>query len=135
MTNNMHHREIKIIFPVLLILFCMISINVYPQSEIQREVRVVKPYSPTLSDAEKINLLPDITDTTQVLPEFNYSIIPKLFEAPYEPEHIKAARMVGLPIEKLYKTLLTLGAGNYNTPLAEININQLRSRKSAIGFM
>lgn len=130
----MRLRIQNINYPAILILLFIININAYSQPEIQREVRVVKPYSPTLSDAEKINLLPDMSDTVQVSPDFRYNIIPKHFETPYELEHIKAARMVGLPIEKLYKTLLTLGAGNYNTPFAEMTVNQLRSRSSAMGL-
>lgn len=130
----MHLRIQNIKYTIFLVLLGIVSLNVYPQAEIQREVRVVKPYSPTLSDAEKINLLPDMSDTLNVRPDFSYKIIPKWFETQFQPENIKAARMVGLPIEKLYKTLLTLGAGNYNTPLAEVNINQLRSRNSAMGL-
>jgi len=113
---------------------CLLITPAYTQSEIQREVRVVKPYSPTLSDAEKINLLPEFRDTVQVRPDFSYTIVPKRFDTPYQLEQIKPARMVGLPIEKLYKSQLTLGMGNYMTPLAELSVNQLRSRKSAMGF-
>jgi hypothetical protein len=42
--------------------------------------------------------------------------------------------MVGMPIQKLYKTQLTLGAGNYMTPYMELNINQLRAKNSQLGF-
>ncbi len=45
-----------------------------------------------------------------------------------------AARMVKMPLNKLYKTQLTLGMGNYLTPLAEISLNQLRSRNGTFGI-
>jgi hypothetical protein len=41
--------------------------------------------------------------------------------------------MVKMPLERLYKSQLTLGFGNYLTPLAELNINQLRSRNGTFG--
>lgn len=130
---NMSYRILKTGWAVLFILTAVI-LQTNAQSEIQREVRVVKPYTPTLSDAEKINLLPDMKDTVKVKPDFNYSIRPKQFNTPYNVEQIKPARMVGLPLEKLYKSQLTIGFGNYLTPLAELSVNQLRSRKSASGL-
>jgi hypothetical protein len=42
--------------------------------------------------------------------------------------------MVKMPLERLYKSQLTLGFGNYLTPLAELNINQLRSRNGTFGL-
>jgi len=100
----------------------------------QSEVRVVKPYSPTLSGASKIQLLPDMEEEiTYDLPEFNYRVYPKRYESEYRVEPIKAARMIKPPLNKLYKSELTLGVGNYLTPLAELNINQLRSREGTLG--
>ena len=122
------------IFYSLVILFSLIFQVNYSQEEIQREVRVVKPYSPTLTDAEKINLLPDMSDTMRVRPDFNYSISPKHFSTGYQVEQIKPARMVGLPLEKLYKSQLSIGTGNYLTSFGELTINQLRSRSSALGL-
>ena len=38
----------------------------------QEEVKVVKPYNPTLSGAEKIQLLPDLKDTVNyTMPSFD----------------------------------------------------------------
>ncbi len=100
----------------------------------QEEVRVVKPYSPTLSGAEKIELLPSLDEDIEYdLPDFTYQLFPKRYESQFRVEPIKAARMVQMPLNKLYKSQLTLGMGNYLTPLAELSINQLRSRKGTFG--
>jgi len=100
----------------------------------QKEVRVVKPYTPTLSEAEKIQLLPNLEDEpTFTPPEFTYELYPKRYESQYSVTPIKAARMVKPPLKRLYKSELTLGFGNYLTPLAELNINQLRSRNGTFG--
>ena len=101
----------------------------------QKEVRVVKPYSPTLSGANKIQLLPSLDEEIEYeKPEFTYELFPKLYDSEYRVEPIKAARMVKMPLKKLYKSQVTLGIGNYLTPLAEINLNQLRSRDGTLGL-
>ncbi len=101
----------------------------------QKEVRVVKPYSPTLSGAEKIELLPSMDEQIDfTIPEISYQLYPKRYESQFRVEPIKAARMVKMPLQRLYKSQLTLGFGNYLTPLAELNINQLRSRNGTFGI-
>ena len=101
----------------------------------QKEVRVVKPYSPTLSGAEKIELLPSMDEKIEFdIPAINYQLYPKRYESQFRVEPIMAARMVKMPLERLYKSQLTLGFGNYLTPLAELNINQLRSRNGTFGI-
>ena len=101
----------------------------------QKEVRVVKPYTPTLSGAEKIQLLPSLEEEIPFAPpEFSYQLYPKRHDSQYRVEPIKAARMVKPALNKLYKSELTLGFGNYLTPLAELKINQLRSRNGTFGI-
>jgi hypothetical protein len=101
----------------------------------QKEVRVVKPYSPTLSGAEKIELLPSMDEQIDFsIPEISYQLYPKRYESQFTLEPIAAARMVKMPLERLYKSRLNLGFGNYMTPLAELNINQLRSRNGTMGI-
>ncbi len=100
----------------------------------QEEVRVVKPYNPTLSDARKIELLPSMGGEIDFQPpQFEYHLYPKRYASEFRIEPIKAARMVKPPLKKLYKSELLLGMGNYLTPLAELNINQLRSRNGTFG--
>ncbi|PID91244.1 MAG: hypothetical protein CSA96_09430, partial [Bacteroidetes bacterium] len=110
----------------------------YPASLLiaqQEEVRVVKPYSPTLSAAEKIQLLPSLDeDISYETPVFEYTLFPKRYDSEFRVEPIKAAKMVKMPLKRLYKSQLTLGMGNYLTPLAELRINQLRSRKGTFGL-
>lgn len=101
----------------------------------QEEVRVVKPYTPTLSGAEKIQLLPNLKGEVEFdIPEFEYHLYPKRYESEFRTTPIQAARMVKMPLQKLYKSELTLGMGNYLTPLAELTINQLRSRNGTFGL-
>ena len=111
---------------------CLLPVALVAQ---QKEVRVVKPYSPTLSGAQKIELLPGMDEQIEFdAPEISYELYPKRYESQFQLEPIAAARMVKMPLERLYKSRLTLGFGNYMTPLAELDINQLRSRNGTLGF-
>lgn len=112
---------------------CVIPGNLFPQ-DIRKDIKVIKPYSPTLSDASKINLLPEFGDTLKVNPDFSYSIIPRKYATEFKVNPIKPARMVGLPIPKLYKSQFTFGIGNYFTPLAELTVNELRNKTTAWGI-
>lgn len=101
----------------------------------QEEVRVVKPYTPTLSGAQKIQLLPGMKEEISFQPpEFEYHLYPKRYDSQFRVQPIRAARMVKMPLKKLYKSQVTLGMGNYFTPLAELNLSQLRSRKGTFGL-
>ena len=108
--------------------------SLYAQEEIRKEIVVVKPYQPSLSDAFKINVQPQISDSIPIHPSFDYSIHPKKFETRFQVRPINAARMVGTPLTKLYKSYLKLGFGNYLAPLAELNINSLRDKTRQWGI-
>lgn len=124
----MNKIQIKILFSLAV----NIPLFLFAQ-DINRNVTVVKPYEPSLSDANKINILPKFEDTTTVTPSFDYSVLPVRINVPFEPKTINAAKMLGTPLEKLYKSYLKLGIGNYFTPLAEYNFNSLRSKDHSYG--
>ncbi len=115
----------------LFIILLILGYNLSGQ-EINRDVIVIKPYEPTLSDAFKINTLPKIDDTVTFTPSFNYSILPVIIATEFEPKSINPAKMT-IPLTKLYKNYLKLGLGNYFTPLAEYSINSLRSKEYLVG--
>ena len=104
------------------------------QDEIKKEIVVVKPYEPSLSDAFKINVLPRVSDSISIRPDFNYSIEPRKFETAFHVRPISPAKLVGAPLKKLYKSYLKIGVGNYLIPLGELRINSLRSKKSQWGL-
>jgi hypothetical protein len=128
------HSAKSLLILIILISPVYLNFQLYAQKEIQKEVRVIKPYSPTLSDANKISLLPVFNDTGRITPDFAYVIYPKRFETDYKIDPIKPAKMVGMPISKLYKSQLTVGAGNYKTPYLELAINQARAKTTQLGF-
>jgi len=85
---------------ILPIVFFLLSPPAFSQTPIKKEVEVVKPYEPTVSDANKINVLPQIKDSVTIRPAFNYSIVPMMVNTEYNVPAINAARMLAMPITK-----------------------------------
>jgi hypothetical protein len=122
----------KLLIKISIIIFFIITGYDLSSQQISRDVIVIKPYAPTISDAFKISSLPVIDDSVTITPSFDYSILPVRIDIDYEPKQIKPAKMT-IPLSKLYKNYLKLGLGNYFTPLAEYSYNGLRSEEYAIG--
>jgi len=104
------------------------------QETIDKEIVVVKPYQPSLSDAFKVNVLPAVSDSISIRPDFDYTIEPRKYETGFQVNPIKPANLVGAPLKKLYKSYLRLGFGNYLVPLGELHVNSLRSRENQWGI-
>lgn len=104
------------------------------QTKLNEDVNVVKPYDPTVGDAYKINILPEINDTSTLKRKMTYSISAKQIPVNFDVIPIQPAKMVSEPISKLYSTYLRAGAGNYNTLLGEAGVNMLRSKNYSGGF-
>ena len=124
----------KIVQTVLAVLFCSASLTVFSQDSLEVDsFIIVKEFVPTLSQASKIRVNPEIKDTHNLDVDINYSFIDKQISHDFEPEIIKAATLKGEPLVKLRNNYLILGYGNNATPIAEFYYNQLRSKKSSIG--
>lgn len=113
--------------------FFAVPLSFIQAQEIKKEVEVVKPYEPIVSDAYKINILPKINDSVVIKPAFNYSIVPAMIKTDYQVNPINAAKMVSMPLTKLYRSYLKLGIGSTGTPLGELYVNSLRSKKHSAG--
>ena len=120
-------------FVFILIFITGLSEAARAQQNSAKDVYVVKPYEPVLSDAVKMNFLPRVSDTIKFTPNFNYSIQSVKVPSDFIVNPINAAKMVAEPVPGLYKSYLKLGIGNYLTPLADLYINSLRSSKYTLG--
>ncbi|NOZ45277.1 MAG: hypothetical protein GXO79_00690 [Chlorobi bacterium] len=121
------------IFPLkLLILISLIFLlynPIFSQEELKKEVRVVKPYEASISDAYKLNIMPKIVDTLEVLPEFEYKLKSYPLKINYNVEPIHAAKLIGEPLKKLYNSYFKLGFGNYLTSLVDIYYDSKYAKK------
>ena len=99
-------------------------------------VNVVKPYTPTISDAFKVKETPvieDVEDTKKE--EIKYNIFSFPVASTFAPAKGKAAAVDKEKKEKLFNNYATLGVGNYGTVNAELFITQNLEDSRYIGGM
>ena len=83
-------------------------------------VTVVKPYSPTVSDAFKIKSAPILNDSIVLAKkEIRYSIFSVPVASTFTPAKGKAATVQKSSPEKLYNSYVSLGLGNFNNALLD----------------
>ncbi len=127
-------RNYKIL-PVALVLTFSLALGkqIKAQDNLKKEVQVVRPYEPSISDAFKINLQPKIEDTIKVNPNFTYSILQRPINTYFTPTPISAARMVSEPLSELYSTFVKVGFGTNALPLVEAYYNSKRNNNFTYG--
>lgn len=88
-------------------------------------VNVVKPYSPTISDAFKVKETPSLDDSgNQAKETIKYSILSVPVASTFTPSKGKAAGVDKSKQERLFNNYATLGVGNYGTLNAELFVTQ-----------
>lgn len=123
---------LKKYIPVLLIM--LVNINLFGQDDnLKKEVYVVRPYEPSISDAFKINLFPKVEDSLKVIPNMTYSITQRPITLNFSVNPISAARMLAEPPKNLHGTYVKIGFGNYSSPFAEVFYNLKRSKEYSFG--
>lgn len=85
------------------------------------EITVVKPFSPTVSEAIKIPMNPEI-DSLDLgsKKEVSYSINSVPVASTFSPAKGKAKTLRRAPKERFYNNFISAGYGNYSTPIIEI---------------
>lgn len=111
----------------------LIPMGTSAQPQHTETVTVIAAYQPVISDANKINTSPVITDTTFEKPQLNYTVLNKIARTTFSVEPIKAAKIGDAKVPKLYRFLLKVGFGNYTTPFGELYYNNLHSKTYSIG--
>ena len=136
MPVNKHH--------FLTALFALLVIN-YSWSQEDKEekeekplgnevVNVVKPYTPTISDAFKVKATPQLNDSVNtVKKKVTYSIFSVPVASTFTPSKGNAAALKKQPKAKLYDNYATLGFGSFTSVLAEFYSNIQLSRTQNFG--
>ena len=97
-------------------------------------IDVVKPYTPTISDAFKVKEVPSTNDeTTQAKKDIKYNIFSFPVASTFTPAKGKAAVVDKAKPIKLYDNYATLGVGTYTTILGEVYLNHAISRTESVG--
>jgi hypothetical protein len=99
-------------------------------------VNVVKPYNATVSDAFKVKETPVLDDEeTSKREEIQYHIFSFPVASTFTPAKGKAAAVDKSKQEKIFSNYVTLGYGNYASPLAELFVTQNLNRNEYVGGM
>ncbi|MGO3183337.1 MAG: TonB-dependent receptor [Aequorivita sp.] len=98
-------------------------------------VNIVKPYTPTISDAFKIRETAELNDSISTTKkDVKYSIFSVPVASTFTPAKGKAATVEKAKRIKLYDNYATLGFGNYTSILGELYSNFEISRTDNAGF-
>ncbi|QKJ65152.1 TonB-dependent receptor [Flavobacterium sp. M31R6] len=99
-------------------------------------VNVVKPYTPTISDAFKVKEVPVITNDENAKKEsVKYSILPFPVASTFSPSKGNAQGVEKAKQERLFKNYATFGIGNYGALNAELYVNEDLNNNEYIGGM
>lgn len=97
------------------------------------EIVVVKPYTPTISDAFKLKDNPSIDNKNQQKDSITYSFFSVPVASTFTPSKGKAQSVVREPIDKIYDNFVAVGFGNYTTPHVEAFVHSSSSRSNDFG--
>lgn len=120
-------------FFILILLLGYITAALAQQIGTVQNYTITSTFQPTIKDAIKLNDLPEIKDSVNKISNINYAINSTPLVSKHEVLPIDPAKMQNEPLQKLYRSLLKVGVGNYSTPYGEFWINSLRSRDMAYG--
>ncbi|OAB81866.1 TonB-dependent receptor [Cochleicola gelatinilyticus] len=111
-------------------------VNAQEEDELDTEVvNIVKPYTPTISDAFKVKETPVLNDSvSEAKKPVEYSIFSVPVASTFTPAKGKAATVEKAKPIKLYDNYATLGFGNYTSILGELYSNFEISRTDNAGF-
>ncbi len=97
-------------------------------------VNIVKPYTPTISDAFKVKETPVLNDSvSDQKKQVEYSIFSVPVASTFTPSKGKAQTVEKAKKIKLFDNYATLGFGNYTTVLGELYSNFQLSRTDNVG--
>ena len=101
---------------------------------LNREVEVTKAYTPTISDANKLNSMPEIKEEESQKPNFNYNIKSQPFFSSFSVTPLKAATIETAPHAQRGYGLVRAGLGTYYKPYGEVFFNNLNSKNTVFGI-
>jgi hypothetical protein len=138
--QSMFSIEVRITMGVFLLLFSQLSFSQDKKDKndnIGTEVvNVVKPYTPTISDAFKVKEVPVITTDESAKKEtVKYSILPFPVASTFSPSKGNAQGVEKSKQERLFKNYATFGIGNYGALNAELYVNEDLNNNEYIGGM
>ena len=125
----------KVIFSIIAISAIQVGFSQKKDENIGSEVvNIVKPYTPTISDAFKVKETPAVEEEV-VEPKIpiKYQIFSFPVASTFVPSKGKAADVDKEELEKGFSNYASLGAGNYGTVNAELFLAHQLSKTDYVG--
>ncbi|MEP5340490.1 MAG: TonB-dependent receptor [Algibacter sp.] len=129
-------KHIKNILSVVMTLSAIVAFSQEKEVDTIKTgvIDVVKPYTPSISDAFKVKEIPSSDDAvTDSKKEIKYNIFSFPVASTFTPAKGKAAVVEKAKPVKLYDNYATLGVGTYTTILGEVYLNHAISRNESVG--
>ncbi|WP_340114161.1 hypothetical protein [Maribellus mangrovi] len=127
-------KQAKYIFLLLFTTAGLLVQAQVKQDTLSREVEVTKAYTPIISDANKLNSMPEIDEEEVEKPTFNYNIKSQPVFSTFSITPLKAATIETEPIIQKGYGLVRAGLGTYYKPYGEIFFNNLNSKNTVFGI-
>jgi hypothetical protein len=124
----------KNIFIFLTALLLPFLTNAQRDTVINKDVVVVKEYNPTVSDANKINLMPEPQKPQVYKPVFSYGFFSNPIETAFSLQPLAPASLSREPQRTYRQNYVSLAMGNYPTLAGELYYNAFRSEKHDLTF-
>ncbi|MFO8001701.1 MAG: TonB-dependent receptor [Marinilabilia sp.] len=126
-------RTLNILF--FSIVICLpLSLKAQEENPFSKDVRVVREFTPEVSDASKINQMPEREDTLDMKPEFDYRVRNHVLRSTPEIETLEAAGISRRRDRTPYSSYARGGLGNYQMLFGDIFYNITRNEKYAFAL-
>ena len=106
------------------------------QAQVAKQVEVTKAYVPSLEPATKLHIAPDMTDTTQLRPEIDYTVTPLSLETSLSTRPIRPATVTYWEFNRPQPFFLKAGIGYPLQSVLEFNAStQNPGTGYALGYL
>lgn len=131
---NTMHKSIPSIATALLLFSSAASLAQRDSTNLGATYEIVAGFNPTMADARKIDLRPELIDTILPIAPVSYNLMDVKGHVPARVDSISAVKLgINTLQTKLYKGFAKAGFGLYTTPLLELYYDQTRSRENSWG--
>ncbi len=100
-------------------------------AQVAKQVEVTKSYEPTIERALKLPIQPDMTDTTQLRPEIDYTITPLSLETSLKTRPLRPAQLTYWEFNRPKPYYLKAGLG---VPLQSVADLHVATQQPSIGY-
>lgn len=100
---------------------------------LERQVDVSREYAPEMKQAVKLGVVPNMTDTVSLRPQYDYSIFPKAWSTGFGVEAINPVQLYASDFARRYPFYVKLGGGFPGQSLFDLYGASTGGRKGSFG--